>query len=192
MVAGFVQQREDQCIFVYEWMEGEPGIKTYEAGASNMKRLRVHDPSMRVDFIFDAGERSPKFRRKNFQDPIAAFRAAKGDIRWQDGCVQHGGTGSLLPQSCQIGTMNHLLRMFNGKASELGPFIPQSGTLRDRLGKSEMWQMRASSTLKEDAKRGNPAIKMKTISVVVIILSAAVAGRAAARPPPSRADEHWG
>jgi len=150
MVAGLVQQREDQCIFADEWMEGEPAIKTYEAGASNMKRLRVHDPGLRVDFIFDAGERGPKFRRKNFQDPIAAFRAAKGDIRWQDGCVQHGGTGGA-PYFPRIGTMDYLLRLFNGKTSEPGPFIPQSGTLRDRLGKSEMCQMRASSMLKGDA-----------------------------------------
>jgi G:T/U-mismatch repair DNA glycosylase len=51
---------------------------------------------------------------------------------WQDGCVQHGETGGApyLPQNCQIGTMDHLLRMFNRKASGPGRFISQSGIAR--------------------------------------------------------------
>jgi hypothetical protein len=73
--------------------DGEPSIKAYETGASNMKHLRVHDPSLRIDFIIDAGERGPKIRNKSFQHSITASRAGKQDILWQDGCIRHGGTG---------------------------------------------------------------------------------------------------
>jgi hypothetical protein len=92
MVAGLVQQCEDQRILTDEWMESETTIKTDETGAAHTKRLRVHDPSLRIDFIFDAGERGPKFTHQNFQHATAAYRTAKGDITWQRESVQHGGS----------------------------------------------------------------------------------------------------
>jgi hypothetical protein len=62
MVAGLVQQREDKGIFADKWMEREPAIKTYNPAAAGIaKRLRVHDRSLRINSIFDAGERGPKF-----------------------------------------------------------------------------------------------------------------------------------
>lgn len=91
MVAGLVQQREDQRVFADEGMECEPAIKTNETGVAQTKRLCVHDPSLRIYFIFDAGERGPKFRYKNLQHATAALRAAKDDIIWQGESVQHLG-----------------------------------------------------------------------------------------------------
>ena len=63
-------------------------IKTDETEAAHTKCLRVHDPSLRIEFIFDAGERGPKFGHKNFEHPPAALRRAKGDIIWQGEGVQ--------------------------------------------------------------------------------------------------------
>lgn len=102
MVAGLVQQREDQCIFADEWMEGETAIKTYKTRAANVKRLSVHDPSLHIDFIFDAGERGPKLRHKSFQHSATAFRAAKGDVVRQDGCVQHGVPNLIFPKLAEL------------------------------------------------------------------------------------------
>jgi len=84
-----VQQCEHKRIFADEWMESEPPIKTDETEAAHTKCLRVHDPSLRIEFIFDAGERGPKFGHKNFEHPPAALRSAKGDIIWQGEGVQH-------------------------------------------------------------------------------------------------------
>jgi hypothetical protein len=89
MMAGLVQQCEDKRIFANERVESEPTIKTDETGAAHTKRLRVHNPSSRIEFIFDAGERSPKFGHKNFEHPPAALGSAKGDIIWQGEGVQH-------------------------------------------------------------------------------------------------------
>jgi hypothetical protein len=64
-------------------MESEPTIKTDETGAVHTKRLRVHDPRLPIDFIFNAGKRGLKFGHKNLEHPTAALRGAKGDIIWQ-------------------------------------------------------------------------------------------------------------
>jgi hypothetical protein len=89
MVARLVQQCEGQRIFADEWMEREPAIKTNETGAARTKRLRVDDPSLPIDLIFDAGERGPKFRHKRFKQATPALRDAEGDMIRQGGSVQH-------------------------------------------------------------------------------------------------------
>jgi hypothetical protein len=54
-------------------MESEPTIKTDETGAAHTKRLRVHDPRLPIDFIFNAGKRGLKFGHKNLEHPTAAL-----------------------------------------------------------------------------------------------------------------------
>jgi len=95
MVASLVQQCEDKRIFADERMESEPTINADETGAVHTKRLRVHDPSLRIDFVFDAGERGPKFGDKNFDHPTAALGGAKGEIIWQGEGIQHARIAGL-------------------------------------------------------------------------------------------------
>ena len=81
-MACLVQQREDQSIFANEWMEGEAAINADKTPASLTKCLCVYYSSLRIDFIFDAGERGPKFGDKHFQHSSTGRRAAEGNIVW--------------------------------------------------------------------------------------------------------------
>lgn len=115
-----MQQCEHQRIFADEWMEREPAINTHETAASSMKRLSVYDPGLGIDLILDAGERGPKLTQKNVQHSTTALRDAKGDIMWQDGCVQHGVTIFLKITELESSTV--VLGMFDRSAWELSPF----------------------------------------------------------------------
>lgn len=89
MVTRFVQQCENQRIRIDEWMEREPAIDTNDGDIRQTKCLRVNDPGLRIDFVFDTGERVSKFSQKNIQHANTAIRAAKSDIAWQVASVQH-------------------------------------------------------------------------------------------------------
>jgi len=89
VVACLVQQCEDQGIFADEWMESEATINPDKTPATLSKCLRVDYSSLRIDFIFDAGERGPKFRDKHFQNFGTGRRAAEGNIIRQGERTQH-------------------------------------------------------------------------------------------------------
>jgi hypothetical protein len=99
VVARLVRQCEGQSIFTDEWMEGEATINPDKALATLTKCLRVHYSGLRIDFIFDAGERRPKFGDKDFQNFSTGRRAAEGNIIWQGERVQHVSAVSHLERS---------------------------------------------------------------------------------------------
>jgi|KBSMisStaDraftv2_1062788.scaffolds.fasta_scaffold390737_2 hypothetical protein len=89
MVTSLMQQGEDQRIVVGKWMKRQSAIKPNEATAALQKCLGVDDSSLRIDFIFDVSESSPKFGNKTFHRATAAVRVAKDDIIRQCGSIQH-------------------------------------------------------------------------------------------------------
>jgi hypothetical protein len=62
-------------------------------------------------------------RHKDFQHSTTVFRAAKGDIVWQDGCVQHGVP--IFPKTAELESWT-ILCVFNRNASEPGPFTDKA------------------------------------------------------------------
>lgn len=89
MVAGLVQEREDQGIVVHEGMESEAAINADDALAAEGKCLGVDDARPTVDFIVDPGERSPEIEDQRVQQTRTHLRAAESDGFWQGEGVQH-------------------------------------------------------------------------------------------------------
>ncbi|KJC56781.1 hypothetical protein UP10_33170 [Bradyrhizobium sp. LTSPM299] len=103
MVTSLMQQGEDQRIIVGKRMKYQSAIKPDEATAALQKCLCVNDSSLRINFVFDVSEGSPKFRNKNFHHTTTAVRVAKDDVIRQGGSVQQPRIAKgapPIPQSC--------------------------------------------------------------------------------------------
>jgi hypothetical protein len=145
MVTSLMQQGEDQRIIVGKRMKRQSAIKPNEAAAALQKCLCVDDSSLRIDFIFDVSESSPKFGNKNFHHTTAAVRVAKNDIIRQGGSIQHPRIAkgappisSELPNAIEqiAGSFNHIWHEAAGAISAgrppVAPNFRGSSRGRDR------------------------------------------------------------